>query len=54
MYREDCFANTENGCSALKDKLCHGCRFYRNDLKREDIEKDIDKYQLCKGVNKHD
>lgn len=49
MNREDCFANAGNKCSALSEKNCKNCKFYRNDLKRADIERDIRCYQ--KGGN---
>lgn len=50
MDRKDCFAryetsNGEDCCSALDVKNCNNCKFYRNDLKRADIEKDIKEYR---------
>ena len=42
--REDCFANAGNSCRALNEKNCEKCKFYRNDLKPEKIEKEIQKY----------
>lgn len=49
MNRKDCFARYENinkkiKCRALEVKDCEKCKFYRNDLKRENIEKDIKEY----------
>lgn len=44
--REDCFANNGKFCIALNEKKCYECKFYRNDLKIEDIEKDIKTYLL--------
>ena len=53
MDKKDCFARYENinkkvKCRALETKNCDKCKFYRNDLKRENIEKDIKEY-----ANKH-
>ncbi len=47
--RKDCFARYENinkkiKCRALEVKDCEKCKFYRNDLKRENIERDIKEY----------
>lgn len=47
--RKDCFARYESinkkiKCRALEVKDCENCKFYRNDLKRENIEKDIKEY----------
>ena len=44
--REDCFANNGKYCVALNEKRCYNCKFYRNDLNRENIEKDINVYGL--------
>ncbi len=46
---KDCFAfyettSGEKYCSALKEKNCENCNFYRNDIKRADIEKDVKSY----------
>lgn len=46
QYREDCFANNGKFCVALNEKRCHKCKFYRTDLKMEDIDKDIKLYLL--------
>ncbi len=47
--KKDCFARYESinkkiKCRALEEKDCEKCKFYRNDLKRENIEKDIKEY----------
>ena len=44
MYREDCFANIEDDCTAVWNKDCYNCKFYRNDITREHIEQDIFNY----------
>ena len=44
--RQDCFANTGSGCSALKVQDCEKCHFYRNDISKTKIEKDINKYSF--------
>lgn len=55
----DCFAGFEmpNGvieCTVLDITVCENCKFYRNDIKREDIEKDIEKYSSRKSIrNEH-
>lgn len=54
----DCFASykTFSGrieCSALNHAECEKCKFYRNDIKREDIERDID-YYIKGKVSKKD
>lgn len=59
MDRKDCFARyeTSNGeacCSALDYKKCNNCKFYRNDLKREDIEKDIKKYSSHRSIKNNE
>lgn len=53
----DCFARYEtlNGqanCSALVNKKCNNCKFYRNDLNRQDIESDIKTYASSKSTRK--
>ena len=59
MDRKDCFAryqspNGEAGCSALNEKNCLNCNFYRNDLRRDEIEKDIEKYSSIKGIKRNE
>lgn len=59
MEKKDCFAcyETSNGildCSALDIMNCEKCKFYRNDLNRKDIEKDIKKYSSFRSVNKNE
>ena len=44
--RQDCFAKTETGCSALQNQECKTCHFYRNDISKAKIEKDINKYSF--------
>ena len=44
-YKRDCFAYKKEGkCKALRQIDCVGCKFYRTDLKMEDIERDIVAY----------
>jgi len=55
MDRKDCFARYETSnnavnCSALTYKKCNNCKFYRNDLSRADIEKDIKKYSSHRSI----
>ncbi len=51
----DCFARFEmpNGiikCSALINLDCKNCKFYRNDIKRKDIEKDIKNHLSTRNI----
>lgn len=48
--KEDCFANTDKECNALNQKNCCKCKFYRNDLNQEKIEKDIKNYLSIKTL----
>ena len=42
---EKCFAlNFEGNCTALKEKKCENCSFYRTDLNRYRIEREIEYY----------
>ena len=42
---EKCFAlNFEGNCTALKEKKCENCKFYRTDLNRYHIEREIENY----------
>lgn len=43
---EDCFAYSKlnKGCTALKEKECDNCNFYRTDLNRYQIEREILRY----------
>ena len=42
---EKCFAlDFDGNCTALKNKKCENCQFYRTDLLRYKIEMDIDRY----------
>lgn len=43
-YKSDCFAYKDNKCLALKELDCKKCKFYRNDIKIENIEDDIINY----------
>ena len=48
MENKDCFAYKERkgytGCKALKELYCKDCKFYRNDINEEEIERDITHY----------
>ncbi len=44
MERQKCFADNEKNCTALKEKNCENCKFYRTDLQRGIIEWDITIY----------
>ena len=48
MEQKDCFAykerNGHSGCSALSEKDCNNCKFYRNDINQFEIEKSIKEY----------
>lgn len=51
----DCFGSyeTPNGrlsCNVLKTANCENCKFYRNDITRNDIEREIKSYYSTKGV----
>ncbi len=58
----DCFARRtaveslsgHTECNALIVKSCENCKFYRNDITREDIERDINKYSSIKGIKKNE
>lgn len=60
--KHDCFARKttieslewHTECSALIVKSCEKCKFYRNDITREKIEKDINKYSSIKGIKKNE
>ena len=42
---EKCFALNEYGqCTALKEKNCNKCRFFRTDIIKNDIEMEIIRY----------
>lgn len=42
---EKCFAININGeCTALKEKRCEKCKFYRTDISMYEIEEDIRRY----------
>ena len=55
----DCFARSEmpSGkvkCSALINFNCKNCKFYRTDIKRQDIERDIKYHNKTGSVrNEH-
>ena len=44
--KKDCFAYMKNKCYALDGMFCANtnCRFYRNDITIEEIEKSIKEY----------
>ena len=46
IEKKDCFAYNEGECKALNYLYCKSreCRFYRNDINREDIENSIVAY----------
>lgn len=44
MEKTKCFANNGEFCTALKEKECKNCKFYRTDLTKADIEWDIINY----------
>lgn len=46
--KKDCFAYQENKCYALDGMFCGNCKckFYRNDITIDDIEKSIKYYSL--------
>ena len=44
MEKKRCFADNGNNCTALKEKDCKNCRFYRADLQIANIEWDIKNY----------
>lgn len=44
MEKKRCFADNGNNCTALKEKDCKNCRFYRADLTKANIEWDIKNY----------
>lgn len=42
---EKCFAlNIANQCTALKEKKCKNCKFYRTDISKYNIEMEILRY----------
>ena len=43
-HKNDCFAYRYEKCLALKNIDCINCKFYRNDIKMQDIENDIIAY----------
>lgn len=55
----DCFARFEmpSGaikCSVLINLDCKNCKFYRNDIKRRDIERDIRNHNSTRSIrNEH-
>ena len=51
--KEDCFAYLKNICYALDGMYCANskCKFYRNDITIEKIEKGIKKYSEKMGGN---
>lgn len=38
MERKRCFADNGQNCTALKEKDCENCKFYRTDLQKGNIE----------------
>lgn len=44
MEIKKCFADGGEICTALKEKECKNCKFYRTDLTKADIEWDIQNY----------
>lgn len=44
--KPDCFAYTQEGCTALHDQDCETCHFYRNDISKAKIERDINRYSF--------
>lgn len=51
----DCFARFETstgraGCTALIKVNCKKCKFYRNDIQREDIERDIKNHYSTRSI----
>ena len=51
--KEDCFAYLKNKCYALDGMYCANteCKFYKNDITIEKIEKSIKKYSEKMGGN---
>lgn len=51
LSKVDCFGyinnNGHESCYGLKKLGCTNCNFYKNDITKEDIEKDIRKYGKC-------
>ena len=48
---EKCFAiDFDGNCTALKNKKCENCKFYRTDRSISEIERDIKLYE--NGVKK--
>ncbi len=55
----DCFARYEtlNGqanCSALVNKKCNNGKFYRNDLNKQNIDRDIKKYSSHRSIYRNE
>lgn len=48
MEKKDCFAYKEkqghSGCTALNKIDCKNCNFYRNDISKAEIERDVRHY----------
>lgn len=48
MSNKDCFGYRERnghvGCTVSEVLKCENCKFYRNDINQEDIERDIKNY----------
>ena len=46
MTKKDCYAYKKNKCYALNDLYCKNreCKFYRNDISIDDIERSIKEY----------
>lgn len=46
ITKKDCFAYNNNKCSALRCLYCENgeCRFYRNDITKEQIEQEVASY----------
>lgn len=60
--RTDCFARRKSvetlkgqaECSALFSKSCENCKFYKNNITRKSIERDIQNYYSVKGIHKNE
>lgn len=52
--RKDCYARLNYDCYALKEQNCKKCHFYRNDITREKIEAEIEKYSFSSTKRKED
>lgn len=44
MKNAKCFADDGKNCTALREKECKNCKFYRTDLSKTRIEFDIYNY----------